>query len=305
MINGIQVDLHELIALKQWVRKAKCKTNGLKRTVGLGNYRSKARGRGMDFAEVRHYQNGDEIRHMDWRVTARTGRPHVKLYHEERDRPVILFTDFSPSMFFGTKLAFKSVIAARLSALVAWSAVQQDDKVGGLLCSLNQHQELVPKARNNGVLPLLNALKTYSELLDRHKENNSASFITGLKRLARVSKPGSLIVLISDFYQLNQEAIRELQHIAQHTNLMAYQICDPLELAPPPRGHYAVASYNDQLLLDLQDKSTFNAYRTWCMDHQNQVSAAFKTLNIRPIQVVTTADLIQLVHQSFPRRRHD
>lgn len=302
MTTGINIQLQELIALKQWVRKTKDKS--LSRAFSQGGYTSNARGRGMDFAEVRHYQNGDEIRHMDWRVTARTGRPHVKLYQEERERPVILFTDFSPSMYFGTKLAFKSVIAARLSALIAWSAVKQDDKVGGLLCALNQHLELVPKARNAGVLPLLNALQAYSTFRDTFKENNKASFLTGLQRLARVAKHGSLVVLISDFYQLNDEAINELQRIARHVDIMAYHICDPLELAPPREGQYAIASQVEQLSLDLQDKGTLNAYQNWCIEHQEKMKANFKKLYITPIQVVTTADLVKIVHSTFPRRRY-
>lgn len=130
MTEGVTVQLDELIALRRYAQRVHYKPTGS--AIRAGNHLSKLRGRGMDFAEARNYQAGDEIRHMEWRVTARTGRPHVKLYQEERERPVVILSDFNPSMFFGTRLAFKSVIAARLAAMLAWTAIKQGDRVGGL-----------------------------------------------------------------------------------------------------------------------------------------------------------------------------
>ena len=137
MTYGVTAELNELIALQRYAQIGHYRPKG--RSLRAGQHLSKLRGRGMDFAEVRHYQAGDEIRHMEWRVTARTGRPHVKLYQEERERPVIILADFSPSMYFGTRLAFKSVVAARLAALLAWTVVKQGDRVGGLLFSAFKH----------------------------------------------------------------------------------------------------------------------------------------------------------------------
>ncbi len=130
MTDGVSVELNELIALQRYARRVNYKP--LYSAVQAGNHLSKLRGRGMDFAEVRNYQAGDEIRHMEWRVTARTGRPHVKIYQEERERPVVILTDFNPSMYFGTRIAFKSVVAARMAAMIIWTAVKQGDRVGGL-----------------------------------------------------------------------------------------------------------------------------------------------------------------------------
>ncbi len=97
-----------------------------------GNRQSRFRGRGIDFQESRNYQPGDDIRTMDWRVTARTGRPHTKVFQEERERPIIIVIDCNPSMFFGTRVAFKAVIAARLAALIAWAAIRNGDRIGAV-----------------------------------------------------------------------------------------------------------------------------------------------------------------------------
>lgn len=130
MANGVIAELNELIDLRRYVQSIYYRPQG--KAIRSGSHLSKLRGRGMDFAEVRNYQAGDEIRHMEWRVTARTGRPHVKIYQEERERPVVILTDFNPSMIFGTRIAFKSVIAARLTALLAWTVIKEGDRVGGV-----------------------------------------------------------------------------------------------------------------------------------------------------------------------------
>ena len=117
-----------------------------------GTQRSPFKGRGINFEEVRRYQPGDEIRHMDWRVTARTGEPHLKLFQEERERPVIFVVDFTASMFFGTRVAFKSVIAARVATLLAWAALARGDRVGSLIFSEHGHQDLRPRGGRSGVL---------------------------------------------------------------------------------------------------------------------------------------------------------
>ena len=113
MVDGVVAKLDELIGLRRYAQSVQYQPEG--RALRSGNHISKLRGRGMDFSEVRNYQAGDEIRHMEWRVTARTGRPHVKIYQEERERPVVILADFNPSMIFGTRIAFKSVVAARLA----------------------------------------------------------------------------------------------------------------------------------------------------------------------------------------------
>ena len=123
-----------------------------------GNYLARSKGRGMEFDEVRHYQNGDDIRAIDWRVTARTGKTHTKLFKEEVERPVLIATDLSENMLFGSQLLFKSVQAAHLASLVAWHAKSRGDRVGGIVFNQHYHAELKPRSRLQGVLHYLHIL---------------------------------------------------------------------------------------------------------------------------------------------------
>ena len=132
--RGAYVDVNELIALRFPVRQLKLSRRNRALNALAGPNKSNFRGRGIDFEEVRNYQAGDDIRTIDWRVTARTGAAHTKLFREERERPVLVVVDQRNSMFFGSQFCFKSVLAAQLGALVAWSALSDNDRVGGLAC---------------------------------------------------------------------------------------------------------------------------------------------------------------------------
>lgn len=169
MADGVIAELNELIDLRRYAQSIRYQPEG--RAIRAGNHLSKLRGRGMDFAEVRNYQAGDEIRHMEWRVTARTGRPHVKIYQEERERPVVILADFNPSMIFGTRVAFKSVVAARLAAMLVWTVIKQGDRVGGVFFSATEHSEFTPRGRDSGALPMLAALSQYTEQTDAQRES--------------------------------------------------------------------------------------------------------------------------------------
>ncbi|KTC70249.1 hypothetical protein Lbir_1832 [Legionella birminghamensis] len=304
MGNGVSVDLAELIALKRFARKIAYKPE--RASNGVGNHLSKFRGRGMDFSEVRNYQAGDEIRHMEWRVTARTGRPHIKLYQEERERPVVIVTDFNPSMYFGTRKAFKSVVAARLAALIAWTTVKQGDKIGALLYSSARHNEFIPRAREAGVLPILASLMDYTNQVDEMMSDHSPLPLSeGLLRLRRVVKPGSIIVLISDFYHLNQDAEKHLSRLHEHNDILAYHICDPLELSSPVPALYAMTDGRQELLLDTANTQVKADYQQWCDQRQAALQSVFKRLHIQYVQLSGENDIAQVIYQTFPRRKHD
>ena len=304
MNNGLTVDLKELIALKKYACAVNYPPDG--RALRVGNHQSKLRGRGMDFAEVRNYQAGDEVRHMEWRVTARTGRPHVKIFQEEKERPAMLLNDFSASMFFGTRKAFKSVIASQLSAIIAWTAVKQGDRLGGMMFSEQHHHEFQPKGREAGVLPILSSLCQYTNVLpDTIKTIRAEPFNEALCRLKRVAKPGSMIVLISDFYKINQETEKHLSFLRTHHDILAYHICDPLELAPPAPDQYAVTNGEQELLLDIAENSTQSAYRDFCINRIEQLKTIMKRNQIQYVQVTPDTDLGLLVKSTYPRRHQN
>ncbi|MCA0404507.1 MAG: DUF58 domain-containing protein [Proteobacteria bacterium] len=300
MSEGITVELEELIALRRFAKKVKYKPS--KSSFRGGNQLSKLRGRGMDFAEVRNYQAGDEIRHMEWRVTAKTGRPHVKLYQEEQERPVVLVTDFNPSMYFGTKLAFKSVVAARLAALLAWTAVKQKDKVGSIIFSSQEHHELIPQNRESAILPYLALLSQFTAKLETNYQQKPFLLSEALVRLRRVTRPGSIIVLISDFYHFDEESHKHLNRLRAHNDILAYHICDPLELGPPKPGQYPITNGSEEIILNTDTKSIYKAYTDYCFNQQELLKQNLKKLGIQYNEVRATTDLASLVAHTFPRR---
>ncbi len=289
--DGLRPDLAELLALR-------LESSGLLSARGRiaaaphgGTQRSRFRGRGMDYAESRIYQPGDDIRHMDWRVTARTGRAHTKLYQEERERPVVVVADFGPTMFFGTRRALKSVIAARAAALIGWAAVSQGDRIGALLCN-GSHHELRPAGGRRGVIRLIRNLVTAAdphEALQRGR--HSAGLASALSRLRRVARPGSLVVIISDFYTIDEEIRSQLMLVRRHNDLLACRIVDPLELQPPPKGRYTISDGNRRRTLDTSERRSRERYINYCRMHQQQLSALTRSLSVPLVTLRTDCDV--------------
>jgi uncharacterized protein (DUF58 family) len=302
MANGIVVDIAELIALKRFVYKPKSKPAlGAMRS---GNHFSKFRGRGMDFAEVRNYQAGDEIRHMEWRVTARTGRPHVKVYQEERERPVVIMTDFNPSMYFGTRVAFKYVLAARLAAMIALTAVRQGDRVGGLIASAEKHDEFTPRSREKGILPWLAKLCDYSRPIQHPSLRPARVLSDSLMRLRRVVHPGSIVVVISDLYQLDSHCEKQLSFLSAHNDVLIYHVCDPLELGPPSPDIYAMTNGRDEMLLDTSLHAVREDYQRFCGGRQEAARALCQRTQTQYVLITGDDNIPQLVRQTFPRRTY-
>ena len=203
----------------------------------MGQHRSRLRGRGMDFREVRDYQPGDDIRCIDWRVTARTGRAHTKLFNEERERPVILLIDQRPAMHFATRGVFKAVLAARAATLLGWRASAHGDRVGALVFHQRHHRELRPTGGERGVLRLINAL---TRPPPGEQPVQAQDLASQAGRLARIARPGSLVFAFSDFDGWNDHVARLLAPLARHSELVLGLVYDPLE-ARPPAGPYPLS----------------------------------------------------------------
>ena len=197
----------------------------------------------MEFDEARLYQPGDDVRNIDWRVTARTNKPHSKVFREERERPVLLWVDFRAPMFFGTRQCFKSVLAAKLGAILGWKSLQQGDRLGGLIFSEQHHLELRPGRGKSAVLKLIQQLSTFSHRQGSHAnaiQDGKRSSEHALKRLLHVAHPGSLIYLISDFRHLSSQFESTLSRLTRHNELELIHVYDPLEAQLPAAGFYRV-----------------------------------------------------------------
>lgn len=293
--DGIEASLEELIALRGRAGELRLSPRRQVLSQQSGGYHSPFKGRGIDFEEVRGYQPGDDIRTMDWRVTARTGRPHTKLFREERERPVLTWVDQGVSMRFGTRVAFKSVVAARAAALLAWGAAENGDRVGGLLFAGREHHELRPRARRAGVLPLLN------RLAEGIVSDEASDLVAALTRLRRVAHPGSLLFLISDFFAgLDSSAARtHLAELARHNDLVLIFVYDHLEAVPPPPGRYLVSDGIRKLLLDGGDARLGERYREHFAMRRDGLKRHARRLGIPFIELATDQPLVETLRDGL------
>lgn len=233
-----RIEADDLIALRREAVHVDLSSRRRVMTDLAGAHVSGFRGRGMDFEEHRAYQPGDEARTIDWRVTARTGKPHVRLYREERERPVLLAIDLRPPMWFGTRGCYKAVLAARAAALCAWSAVANGDRVGGLSFGRRHHTEIRVAGGPRGVLRLLHSLESDTPL-----ETDAAprALADAIQRLLRTTRPGSLVGLFSDFRGMGRIEADLLRRLTRRAELIVGFVHDPLEAELPPPGQYPVA----------------------------------------------------------------
>lgn len=297
-MSATYTTLDELMALESLVVSTGVKPS--KTAKGGGVYQTTHRGRGMDFSEVRGYQAGDEIRHMDWRVTARMGKPHVKLYQEERERPTLFMVDFSPSLYFGTKGAFKSVIAARLAAMMAWTAIKQGDKVGGVLLGGGQVVCYKPASRAGGVLPLLAKMSEFTTL--SLKEQRPSVIQEGLCQLLHVTHSRSAIVLISDFYETEAYQDHWMKQLALHHEVFVYHLADPIELIVPPPGRYPMTFQGKNWVLDTKQPKARAAYEAFCIERKVKVSNWCHQLGLSYHVVSSEMNLQHCLYHHFLRR---
>jgi uncharacterized protein (DUF58 family) len=246
--SGIQARLADLIALREHARNLDLAPRGRILATRTGGHLSRFRGRGMEYDESRVYQPGDDPRNMDWRVTARAGTPHVKLFREERERPVWLLVDQGPSMRFGTRVAFKSVIAAQAAALLGWSAVDRLDRVGGIVFDEAHYLERRPAARARGLLPLLERLS----VPPANGDHGYPSVDAAMDHLVRLVRPGSLVIVVSDFAGITPASGRWLARLAGGSEPILVMVYDALEAAAPPPARYPVADGTRRGILDLR-----------------------------------------------------
>jgi len=295
-LSGIEVSVDDLIGLRFRAQRLELGIARRARHSMTGAHGSRFRGRGMEFAESRIYQPGDDVRSIDWRVTARTGRPHTKLFQEERERPVILLVDLSASMFFGTRTAYKSVLAAETAALIAWAAMHGGDRVGALVAGRSHHLELEPVSGRRGVLRVLRALAALSRQAS-NDEDQQIKLCDSLLRARHVARPGSLLVVISDFYDLDEEAAGHLSRMRQHNDMLACWIHDRLEIEPPPPGRYGVSDGWQTATLDTVSRRARARYAASFGARFDALRATLGRLAIPLLPIVTGDDVAETLRR--------
>lgn len=253
-----------------------------------GGYVSRFKGRGMEFDETRLYQAGDDIRSIDWRVTARTGKPHTKLFREERERPVFISVDQRSTMQFATRGVFKSVLAAKLAGLLAWAAQHHSDRIGGQLFSDRDCSELKPQNGKQAVLRFLNTL-----VKPVGKGLNPVTLEHVLARLAQHARPGSLVYIISDFRGFNDKTETHLAKLSQHCDVVLIFVYDPLESSLPVKGRYRFTNDERDVVIDSSDKQRVLMYQQRFAARRQRLEQLAKKRGLAFIQCSTAEDPVQ------------
>lgn len=293
--QGVEVRLADLINMRHQTGVLGIKTRKRVHTLLAGGERSPFKGRGMDFEESRRYQPGDDVRLMDWRVMARTHEPYLKVFREERERPVFFVVDNRKGMRFGTKVAFKSVIAAHAAALLGWASQERGDRIGAVVFSDVDHVELRPRGGRTGVLQLLNLLaqdSAHPSEVNERQNPSTSPLQLALNRVQTTAKPGSLIFLLSDFRDWDQQAKQTLIRLGGHQDVVVIFMYDQLEQEPPPAGQYPVTDGIRTGILNTGSAKTIQSYSACFRERYEDVRTLCMTRGIGFISLGTHDDIL-------------
>lgn len=284
-------DIDELLGMRCDVQGMRLQGQQASHALVSGGHRSVQRGRGLEFQEVRQYVSGDDPRTIDWRVTARRGRPHTKIFREERERPVWLWIDLSPGMFFGSRVQLKSTLAIRAAALLAWSVVMGGDRIGAVVVANAAVRVLPPRAREAGLLPLFAAMiEMQPRTLDMRGANNLND---GLRSLVSLVRPGSLVFAISDFASSSAQAEADWAAVAARSELRLLWVTDPLEEQGLPDGRFRVWLRDRTTVLD--GAMTRASWRAHWREREDRIRALVQTSPSAILRLDTSANVSELM----------
>lgn len=298
---AVRVALDELIALRMQAQGGSLLVRKQNTATRSGGHISRWRGRGVDFRESRLYQAGDDIRHMDWRVTARSGKPHTKLFEEEREQGLLLALDCNPGMRFGTRVRFKSVQAARAAALLAWIVANGGDRVGALGFGGGIDGEIKPAGGSRGVLRVLRAIRDWDSA---SAVEQSAPLSSALERMRRLLRPGMRLVLLTDGFSADANAWPLLGQLAARHEISIVLVRDALELAPPPPGRYALAAGGVRRVLDFANNDLRRDWLARFATARENVRSECARRGVRVVEIDTQSDLRRALAPLLTRVRN-
>ena len=287
----------ETVDLLKKVRQIEIKTRGLSSNIFAGQYHSAFKGRGMAFAEVRKYQYGDDIRDIDWNVTARFNRPYVKVFEEERELTVMLLVDVSGSLEFGTVKQMKKDMVTEIAATLAFSAIQNNDKIGVIFFSDRIEKFIPPKKGRKHILYIIR------ELIEFQPQSRTTNLKVGLEYLTRVMKRRCTAFMLSDFIDRNDFS-NALTIANRKHDLVAMQIYDRRAEELPPVGLMKVrdAETGHEQWIDTSSKAVRKAHHTWWVNQQQRLSEWFAKSSVDSVSVRTDQDYVKALMALFAKR---
>jgi uncharacterized protein (DUF58 family) len=279
------------------VRKIEIKTRGLSSNIFAGQYHSAFKGRGMAFSEVREYQFGDDVRDIDWNVTARFHRPYVKVFEEERELTVMLLIDVSGSLDFGTQKQMKRDMVTEIAATIAFSAIQNNDKIGVVFFSDKIEKYIPPKKGRKHILYIIR------EMLDFHPESKRTDVKQAVEFLSSVQKRRTTAFILSDFYVRN-DFMQSLQIANRKHDVVAIQVYDQRAKELPDVGLMKVvdAETGFEQYVDTSSKRLRDSYRKFWMNRQTQLFETFNKSNVDNVSIATNEDFVKALMMLFKQR---
>lgn len=269
-------------------------------SVRSGAAASKRLGRGLDFAEVREYIAGDDVRNIDWNVTARTGKAHTKLFVEERESPVMLVVDFRASMRFGTRGMYKSMMAARLAAILGWCYVANGDRVGGMVFTDEWRKEIRPESGRRGLMKFFQAIENGQRQVPKP---GKGQFATSLSRLRALIHAGTTVIILSDFDDFDRRGRSALTSMLSRHDFKAVHIVDPLEETLPSRGQFTFVGMFDEVArhvsLTLGGKRQLDDYLAQHKAHVEAIDKFFGSHRNQLIRVRTSDSLMSVARTIY------
>lgn len=288
----------ETADLLKKVRHIEIKTRGLSRNIFAGEYHSAFKGRGMAFSEVREYQYGDDMRDIDWNVTARYNKPFIKIFEEERELTVLLLIDVSESLGFGSKSVLKRDMVAEIAATLAFSAIQNNDKIGVIFFSDKVEKFIPPKKGRKHILFIIR------EILGFEPDSNGTDLNMVMRYMTNAIKKRCTAFLISDF--IDQDDYSKALQIANNKHdVVAIQVFDELSTKLVPVGLMKVRDpeTGDERWIDTSSKKVRNQYDLWWRNLQNNKNVAFRQSGVDNVSVSTEGDYVKSLLQLFQKRR--
>lgn len=287
----------ETSELLKRVRKIEIKTRGLSSNIFAGQYHTAFKGRGMAFSEVREYQFGDDVRSIDWNVTARFDRPYVKIYEEERELTVMLLIDVSGSRIFGSDAFLKKNVITEISATLAFSAIQNNDKIGVIFYSDKLEKFIPPQKGKKHILYIIR------ELIDFQPESKKTNLSGALKYMTSVIKKRCTAFVISDFID-NKDFQTDLTIANRKHDVVAIQVYDKRETELPSVGLMRIhdAETDIERMIDTSSRALRNAYALWWKKQQERLSETFKKSKVDSVSVSTEQDYVKALMNLFNLR---
>ncbi len=250
--HRVYADLKQLVAMQHLAAGFSFLPKQAVHSILAGRHSSRLRGRGLNFEELRHYRPGDDIRTLDWKVTNRTKKPHVRVYTEERERSVLLLVDQRVAMFFGSQVKMKSVVATEMAALSIWRTLAVGDRVGALVFNDTDIKEIRPQRSRNTALQILHHTVTMNHALNARQgaPQNHLQLNRVLQEAERLCGHDFLVVIISDMSGWNDESIKRIKRLTIHNDLIVPLVFDPLEKELPDHQQLIVSDGDVQIQVD-------------------------------------------------------